>query len=64
MNIVTLLVSWLMVAIVVIGDDLSFDYLMIAQSFPTAVCIVDNEHEPESCAAPVDASMWTVHGLW
>jgi len=45
------------------GDD-SFEYLMFAQQYPGAMCLVQDETGSNTCVVPDQANPWTVHGLW
>lgn len=41
-----------------------FDYFMLTQIYPPAVCWADDAAVPDSCDIPYDAAPWTIHGLW
>lgn len=41
-----------------------FDYYVLTQLYPTAVCKADDAVMPESCEIPSGTASWTIHGLW
>ncbi len=59
-------VFWCIFNVLVFGyrDYDHFDYFMLAQVYPTAVCTVDNDAVSGSCEIPSHATHWIIHGLW
>lgn len=44
----------------------NFDYFELTVSYPKSICRAFNKHNgsKSSCKVPINASPWTIHGLW
>ncbi|VDK76326.1 unnamed protein product [Litomosoides sigmodontis] len=72
MNVLGLLITATTVTYADIEEVRDFDYFQLILIYPTSVCraydqftgFISNRAVNDFCKAPVDATPWTIHGLW